>query len=89
VAGAPGDHQAGLAAAQERVVVEVSGPGRYIARIRYSPYRHALPSSACLSPTRDGMTLITARMPGFVQMDIDTDPASVAVTAANTGSAAC
>jgi hypothetical protein len=87
---APPGHRARLTyLGQERVVVEVSGPGRYVVRIRYSPYRHALPSSACLSPTPDGMTLITARMPGFVQMDIDTDPASVAVTAANTGSAAC
>jgi hypothetical protein len=29
------------------------------------------------------MTLITARMPGFVQLDIDTDPASVAANAAD------
>jgi hypothetical protein len=87
---APPGHRARLTyLGQERVVVEVSGPGRYVARIRYSPYRHALPSNTCLSPTRNGMTLITARMPGFVQMDIDTDPASVAVTAANTGSATC
>jgi hypothetical protein len=72
---------------QERVVVQVSGPGRYVARIRYSPYRHALPASACLSPTRNGMTLITAHMPGFVQMDIDTDPASVAANAADSSPA--
>ncbi|HEY0387273.1 MAG TPA: hypothetical protein VGC71_02415 [Gaiellales bacterium] len=74
---------------QERIVIEVSGPGRYVARIRYSPYRHALPASACLSRTRNGMTLITAHMPGFVQMDIDTDPAAVAANAANGQSARC
>jgi hypothetical protein len=74
---------------QERVVVHVSGPGRYIARIRYSPYRHALPASVCLSQTRNGMTLITTHMPGFVQMDIDTDPASMAVAAADTEPAVC
>jgi hypothetical protein len=74
---------------QERVVVHVSGPGRYLARIRYSPYRHALPSSACLSPAANGMTLITTDMPGFVQMDIDTDPASMAVAAADSEPAAC
>jgi hypothetical protein len=74
---------------QERVVVHVSGPGRYIARIRYSPYRHALPASVCLSPTRNGMTLITTHMPGFVQMDIDTDPASMAIAAADTQPAVC
>ncbi|HYW28990.1 MAG TPA: hypothetical protein VE824_04195 [Gaiellales bacterium] len=68
---------------QERIVVHVSGPGRYVARIRYSPYRHALPTSVCLSPTRNGMTLITTTMPGFVQMDIDTDPASMAIAAAS------
>ena len=74
---------------QERVVVEVSGPGRYVARIRYSPYRHALPTGVCLSPTRNGMTLITTHMPGFVQMDIDTDPASVALAAAVGGTTTC
>jgi hypothetical protein len=35
------------------------------------------------------MTLITTHMPGFVQMDIDTDPASMAIAAADTQPAAC
>ena len=84
----PGDHAKLTYLGQERVVVRVSGPGRYLARIRYSPYRHALPSSVCLSPTRNGMTLITTHMPGFVQMDIDTDPASMAIAAADSSAPA-
>ena len=64
-------------------MLHVSGPGSYVVRVRYSPYRSALPASACLSQTSNGMTLVTSHMPGFVQMDIDTDPASVAANAAD------
>jgi hypothetical protein len=85
----PGHHARLTYLGQERVVVHVSGPGRYVVRVRYSPYRTALPANACLSPTSNGMTLVTTHMPGFVQMDIDTDPASVAATAADSTPAAC
>ncbi len=74
---------------QERIVVHVSGPGRYLARIRYSPYRHALPTGVCLSAAANGMTVITAHMPGFVQMDIDTDPTSMAAAAADGDPSTC
>jgi hypothetical protein len=35
------------------------------------------------------MTLVTTHMPGFVQMDIDTDPASVAANAADSSPTTC
>jgi hypothetical protein len=85
----PGHHARLTYLGQERVVLHVSGPGRYVVRVRYSPYRTALPASACLSQTSNGMTLVTTHMPGFVQMDIDTDPASVAANAADSTPATC
>jgi hypothetical protein len=85
----PGHHARLTYLGQERVVLHVSGPGSYVVRVRYSPYRSALPASACLSQTSNGMTLVTTHMPGFVQMDIDTDPASVAANAADSTPTTC
>src|SRR5205085_3906468 len=69
---------------QQQMTIYVSGPGRYLVRVRYSPYRHPYPSDACLLPGPDGMTEVVARVGGFLQLNIDTDPASVAVNAAET-----
>jgi hypothetical protein len=85
----PGRHAQLTYFGQQRVVLWTSGPGRYVVRVRYTPYRRALPSSACLSPTADGMTAVTTHMLGFVQMDIDTDASTVAASAAADETASC
>ena len=74
---------------QEQMTIWTSGPGAYDVRVRYSPYRHALPASACLGPGPDGMTEVHARAAGFLRLYIDTDPASIATNAADPTTTAC
>ena len=74
---------------QQRVVLWTSGPGRYVVRVRYTPYRRALPSSACLSATADGMTAVTTHMLGYVQLDIDADASTLAASAATDSTGDC
>jgi hypothetical protein len=74
---------------QQQMTLWVSGPGRYLARVRYSPYRHPYPADACLVPAPNGMTEVVAQVGGFLQLNIDTDPASVAANAAETSAQTC
>ncbi len=74
---------------QQRVQLWESGAGRYVVRVRYSPYWTALPSSACLAPTADGMTAVTVPTPGFVRLDIEPDASSLASTAASSDANHC
>ena len=64
-------------------MLSVSGPGSYVVRVRYSPYRQPTPVGACLRPTANGMTEVVAQQAGIVQMNIDTDPSAVAAGAAD------
>jgi hypothetical protein len=68
---------------QQRVVLSVSGPGSYVVRVRYSPYRQPTPVGTCLRPAANGMTEVVAQQAGIVQMNIDTDPSAVAAGAAD------
>jgi hypothetical protein len=68
---------------QQRVVLSVSGPGSYLVRVRYSPYRQPTPAGTCLRPAANGMTEVVAQQAGIVQMNIDTDPSAVAAGAAD------
>jgi hypothetical protein len=74
---------------QQQVELWASGPGRYVVRVRYSPYWTALPSDACLSPTADGMTAVTLLTPGFVRLAIAPDASSLASTAASNDANSC
>jgi hypothetical protein len=49
-----------------RVIVELPRPGRYRLAVRYSPYWHA--EGACLSGNSGGMTTITARHAGRLEL---------------------
>jgi hypothetical protein len=74
---------------QQRVQFYASGPGRYVVRVRYSPYRRAVPTGTCVRPTSNGMTDVITHIGGFVQLNIDADPSSLAASAANDTSATC
>ena len=50
----------------QRLVVAVSVPGTYRVRIRWSPYWHS--SSGCVARTPDGLTRITTREAGLVEL---------------------
>src|SRR3954451_145126 len=50
----------------QRLVTTVTRPGSYRVRIRWSPYWHS--SSGCVSRTRDGLTKITMRESGLVEL---------------------
>jgi hypothetical protein len=65
------------------VVLSVSGPGSYVVRVRYSPYRQPTPAGTCLRPAANGMTEVVTQQAGIVKLNIDTDPSAVAAGAAD------
>jgi hypothetical protein len=50
----------------QRLVVAVGAPGTYRVRVRWSPYWHA--STGCVSRARDGLTRITTRETGLIEL---------------------
>jgi hypothetical protein len=50
----------------QRLVTTVTAPGSYRVRVRWSPYWHS--SSGCVSRTADGLTRITTRETGLVEL---------------------
>lgn len=90
IVSAPSGHRAQLSdLQQQRVELWAGAAGRYVVRVRYSPYWTALPSSACLAPTPDGMTAVTVATPGFVRLDIEPDASSLASTATSNEANSC
>jgi hypothetical protein len=89
VSAQPGRRAQLVSMGQQQMTVWMDGAGTYEVRVRYSPYRRAFPDDVCLQPGPDGMTEIVASVRGYVQLNIDTDPASVAANATDAGSASC
>jgi hypothetical protein len=56
--------------AQGRVVLWTSAPGRYLVRIRSSPYWVASPSLTCVGSSANGMTTVTTPTGGYVRLTI-------------------
>ena len=54
-----------------RLVMTIAAPGSYRVRIRWSPYWRA--SAGCVSRTRDGMTRITTREAGLLELSFGLD----------------
>jgi hypothetical protein len=50
----------------QRLVATVGAPGTYRVRIRWSPYWHS--SNGCVSRGRDGLTRISTRETGLVEL---------------------
>jgi hypothetical protein len=50
----------------QRLVTTVGAPGTYRVRVRWSPYWHS--SAGCVSRTADGLTRITTREAGLVEL---------------------
>src|SRR5439155_5903093 len=61
----------------DRVWVDVSQPGVFLVRVRYSPYWRATGGNACVSPGPYGMTQLTVSRPGLVRMTIHTGMSQV------------
>ena len=89
VSAPPGRRALLISMGQQQMTVWMSGPGAYEVRMRYSPYRRAFPNDVCLRQGPDGMTEVVASVRGYVQLNIDTDPASVAANATDTRSSSC
>jgi hypothetical protein len=64
---------------QSRVVLELPKPGRYRLAIRYSPYWHA--DGACLTRRPDGMTTVSARRSGRLELTFHVNAASALAAA--------
>ena len=56
--------------AQGRVTLWTSAPGRYLVRVRSSPYWVASPSLTCVGSSADGMTTVTTPTGGYVSLTI-------------------
>jgi len=54
----------------ERVWLYFERPGRFLVRIRYSPYWQPTAGQACLARGPYGMTQVTARRAGFLRLEI-------------------
>jgi hypothetical protein len=50
----------------QRLVAQLDAPGTYDIRVRWSPYWQ--PSTGCITKTPDGMTQLTTRETGLVQL---------------------
>jgi hypothetical protein len=74
--------------AQGRVDVWTSGPGKYVVRVRSSPYWVASPSLTCVGTAHDGMTTVTTPTGGFIRLTIDPAIEQVAETVGG-GSSGC
>jgi hypothetical protein len=60
-----------LEISQSRVLLSLSGPGRYRIAFRYSPYWDT--SDGCLARSADGMLVLTAQQPGRILLRFDVD----------------
>jgi len=72
--------------AQGRVDLWTSGPGKYLVRVRSSPYWVASPSLTCVGASRDGMTTVTTPTGGYIRLTIDPAIEQVAETVGGGGS---
>ena len=72
--------------AQGRVDLWTSGPGRYLVRVRSSPYWVASPSLTCVGSSADGMTTVTTPTGGYIRLTIDPAIEQVAETVGGAGS---
>jgi hypothetical protein len=61
----------------ESVLARVSGPGRYLLRIRFMPYWQIRRGAVCLARTAGGMTRIEARRAGVFELRVATLPSVV------------
>jgi hypothetical protein len=71
---------------QGRVDLWTSGPGRYLVRVRSSPYWVASPSFTCVATSHDGMTTVTTPTGGYIRLTIDPAIEQVAETVGGGGS---
>jgi hypothetical protein len=54
----------------EKVLFEVSGPGSYTVRVRYSPYWRMTFGNACVTRTPDGMVQVTTARAGVYRLEV-------------------
>ena len=67
----------------ERVWLRTEGPGRFLVRVRYSPYWRATFGDACVALGRYGMTAVTVTDSGPVRLEIKPGVGEVAGTVSN------
>jgi hypothetical protein len=74
---------------QQKVEIWASAPGTYVLRVRYSPYWRAVPSWTCVSEAPGGMTAVTVPTRGYVALDIEPDPGSMAANTVSSAAHTC
>jgi hypothetical protein len=70
---------------RQRVRFHVSEGGRYLVRVRFSPYWRVAPTYACAAPTPNGMTEVFTPVAGTVSLQIRPNLGDVAGTVAQRG----
>ena len=76
----PGARARLIQLAQGRVVLWTSRPGRYLVRVRSSPYWVASPGLTCVGSSADGMTTVTTPTGGYIRLTVDPALEQVAET---------
>ena len=72
----------------EQVLFEVSGPGTYTVRVRYSPFWRLTFGHGCVAPTGDGMVQVTTSRAGVYRLGVQAGVDGFA-DAVGSGPAAC
>jgi hypothetical protein len=71
VSAPPGRRAMLIRMGEGRIQIWTSGPGRYVVRVRSSPYWVATPSTTCVGQARDGMTSVTTATGGYIVLNVD------------------
>jgi hypothetical protein len=82
----PGARARLIKLAQGRVDLWTSAPGRYLVRVRSSPYWVATPSLTCAGSSAGGMMTVTTPTGGYIRLTIDPALEQVAETVGGAGS---
>jgi len=76
-----------LTLSQENIRLALTRPGSYRLAIRYSPYWQG--NDACVARGKDGMTIVTTRRAGVVDLDFDVDAGGVIASLEGQGHRRC
>ena len=76
-----------LTLSQEDIRLALTRPGSYRLAIRYSPYWQG--NDACVARAKDGMTIVTTRRAGVVDIDFDVDAGGVIASLEGQGHRRC
>jgi hypothetical protein len=87
IVSAPAGADAGLIRlGSSAIEFSASAPGRYLVRVRYTPYWKPVGAPACVSSAPDGMTEVRTPAAGLVDLRLEPSFTTVADAVTSTGS---